>query len=245
MLKFRLSIMLLSIAMLAAAQAVSSRLVPLHYISSDDVRNMLNRGAVTINAAPNNSVILIGNEAEVAAAEVIIKQVDVAPKVKDIDLIAYMITASPNEEAGKPIPAELESVARQLRSIFPYKSYRLLESAFMRVSNGGSATTDGLLPAHGSDTSHPTYLIMTGRVRVSSEGDDTFVHIQDFLLSLTLKGPSHIQQYLPQGQPPKPQTVRLQTTVDIKIGQKVVIGKSNINGSDDALIVVLAARIGD
>jgi hypothetical protein len=237
--KIILSILLLALATLARAENIS-KLVTLHHISSDDVRSMGLAG-VTVTAAPNNSAVLVGMDTAVSAAEAIIKQVDVAPKFQDVDLIAYMIIASPKEAAAKALPAELEPVSKQLHSIFPYRSYTLLESAFLRVSNGGTANTDGILPNRGEETMPSTYQISARNLRVTSEGTDASVHIQDFSLNLTVwskttvgeKAEAHAHQ------------IGLRTNVDVKVGQKVVIGKSNINGSEEALIVVLAARLGD
>jgi hypothetical protein len=43
----------------------------------------------------------------------------------------------------------------------------------------------------------------------------------------------------------KIQNVRLNTNIDMKEGQKVVVGKANIDGSENALIVILTAKVVD
>src|SRR5580704_2073743 len=127
--KLKLCLTLLAAALLARA-ADKSELIVLHHITPDEVKSMLNMLGVTVNSAPNGSVVLGGSESAVNAAEAIIKQVDVArPAVKDVDFTVYMVVASPKEAAGKPLPSELDPVVKQLRSVFPYKSYTLLESS--------------------------------------------------------------------------------------------------------------------
>lgn len=39
--------------------------------------------------------------------------------------------------------------------------------------------------------------------------------------------------------------VRIATTVEINDGQKVVVGRANVDGADSALIVVLTAKVVD
>ena len=41
----------------------------------------------------------------------------------------------------------------------------------------------------------------------------------------------------------KARAVRIATTVEINDGQKVVVGRANVDGADSALIVVLAAKV--
>jgi hypothetical protein len=74
--KLKLCLTLLAAALLARA-ADKSELIVLHHITPDEVRSMLNMLGVTVNSAPNGSVVLGGSENAVNAAEAIIKQVDV------------------------------------------------------------------------------------------------------------------------------------------------------------------------
>jgi hypothetical protein len=43
----------------------------------------------------------------------------------------------------------------------------------------------------------------------------------------------------------KYQQVNLETNIDMKEGQKIVVGKANIDGSENALIVILTAKVVD
>ena len=43
----------------------------------------------------------------------------------------------------------------------------------------------------------------------------------------------------------RPQDVSIGTTIDMKEGQKVVVGKANIDGSENALLVILTAHVVD
>lgn len=96
---------------------------------------------------------------------------------KDIDLTAYMITASPKDIPGRPLPSELDKVVKQLHSIFPYKSYTLLESGFLRVSSGGNGTTEGVLPNREQGKMPTTYAVTANQVKVSGETEHASVQI--------------------------------------------------------------------
>jgi hypothetical protein len=240
--KLKLFLILFAGASLCVAEQ-TSKLITLHYISVQDARSVCGGIPVTINLAPNNSLVLVGDEKTIAAAEAIIRQVDVRAS-KDIDLTAYMITASPREIPGRPLPPELDPVVKQLRSIFPYKSYTLLESAFLRVSSGGSGTTEGVLPNREHSKMPTNYTVIVNQVKVSGEAEHSSVHIGDFRVQLRIPVVTISKQ---PGKEPTASTeynsILLNTVIDTIIGQKIVVGKSNIDGGDDALIVVLTAQL--
>jgi hypothetical protein len=240
--RLKLFLVLLAGTWLCFAQQ-TSKLITLHYISYQDVKSVCGGIPIGINVAPNNSIVLVGDEKQIAAAEALIKQVDTRVS-KDIDLTAYMITASPKDIPGRPLPSELDPVVKQLRSIFPYKSYTLLESGFLRVSSGGSGTTEGVLPNREQGKMPTTYSVTANQVKVSGETEHASVHIGDFRLQLRIPVVTVMRQ---PGKEPTPVTdyksIMLNTVIDTNIGQKIVVGKSNIDGSDAALIVVLTAQL--
>jgi hypothetical protein len=240
--KLKLFLILLAGALLCVAEQ-TSKLITLHYISVQDARSVCGGIPITINVAPNNAIVLVGDEKQIAAAEAIIRQIDKRVS-NDVDLTAYMITASPKEIPGRPLPPELDPVVKQLRSIFPYKSYSLLESAFLRISSGGSGTTEGILSNREHGKMPTTYTVIANQVKVSGEAEHSSVHIGDFRVQLRIpvvtitwqssKEPTPVTDY---------KSIMLNTVIDTNIGQKIVVGKSNIGGGDDALIVVLTAQL--
>ncbi len=243
--KLKLCLTLLAAALLARA-ADKSELIVLHHITPDEVRSMLNMLGVTVNSAPNGSVVLGGSENAVNAAEAIIKQVDVVRQaVNDVDFTVYMVVASHKEAAGRLLPSELDPVVKQLRSVFPYKSYTLLESSFLRVSgDNGRGSTDGYLPVHNPGEVPTNYRIIVNRLKVTSGDAESSVHIEQF--ELRLDTPIVKTTTDKEGKPStytQNRTVTLNTNVDMRVSQKVVVGKSNIDGSDEALIVVLTAKL--
>ena len=240
--KLKLFLILLAGALLCVAEQ-TSKLIPLHYVSYQDAKSVCGGIPITVNVAPNNSIVLVGDEKTIAAAEALIRQIDVRVS-KDVDLTAYMITASPKEIPGRPLPSELDPVVKQLRSIFPYKSYTLLESAFLRISSGGNGVTEGVLPNREHSKMPTNYTLMANQVKVSGEAEHSSVHIGEFRVQLRVPVVTISKQ--PGKEPTSStsyQSIVLNTVIDTNIGQKIVVGKSNIDGGDDALIVVLTAQL--
>jgi hypothetical protein len=189
------------------------------------------------------ALVITGPEETVNAALVILKQLDVpppppapAPPAKNIELTAQMIVASPGEAQAKPLPAELDPVVKQLRAGFPYRSYGLLETAFLRMRDQGQhASTEGALsnPDYAPSGSYEFGVNQTFWVATEER-----VHLRGINLAL------HVPIKNQNGNVTMG-TVRVQTDVDIKPGQQVVIGKANLDQNGDALIVVLTAKVVD
>ena len=77
--------------------------------------------------------------AAMAAVEDAVKRLDVpAAAPKDVDLIVYMVVASEQASAGAALPPELQPVADELKKIFSYKSFRLLDSILLRTQPGNT-----------------------------------------------------------------------------------------------------------
>jgi hypothetical protein len=92
----------------------------------------------------------------------------------------------------------------------------------------------GLLPSVSSDSAQPTsYTFRTHSVGITSEGKEPTIRINDLFLELqfTVKGNG--------------QHCVISTSIDAKEGQKVVVGKANIDNADSALILILTAKVID
>ncbi len=177
-------------------------------------------------------VVVTGTPERVDTAEAILKQLDVAPPPpkpiaprKSIQLTAYLIVASRSEVQGTPLPKELESAVNQVASVFPYKSFNLVDAIDLRLTDNTGGLLKGIVP-QGQQTFPHGGAYMLGVTRISlTEGQPELLRINKFSLDVN--------------------DVKLETDVDLKEGQKVVVGKANIDGSSNALIVILTAKIVD
>ncbi len=158
------------------------------------------------------------------------------PATPNVELTVYLLSgvqAPPSDD----VPADLAATVKQLHSLFPYKGYRLTESFILRGrSNSGGramARTEGILPGSGLH-----YAFNYREVRISQE-KPYMVHIDG--LSIVL---SQAPIYGPDGkQRGNPTVASISTDLDLAEGQKTVVGKSSINSTGDALILVLVPRV--
>ncbi|HTT65681.1 MAG TPA: secretin N-terminal domain-containing protein [Bryobacteraceae bacterium] len=160
------------------------------------------------------------------AIEDAIKRLDVpTAAAKDIDLVVYLVVAAEQPSAGAGLPSELQPVADQLRKIFSYKSFRLLDSILLRTQPGNRAVADGVITPGGE--SKTTYEFTVQPSAVTDAPDGRLIRLDNLRLSMALPGDRH---------------AGFNTEITVREGQKVVVGKSNM-GSDQALILVVTAKL--
>jgi hypothetical protein len=234
-----------------AAKPVTA-LIRLHYVQPEVVRDLINPGGY-IQVTANNAlkaVVLRGSPEGVTQAEKLIQQLDAAPleaSARNVEITAYIVGAtSKSAPQAAAVPQNLESVIRQLKAVFPYSTYTLLDSMLIRSREGSSTSTNGMLkdfpakPAAGDFALYPsTYAIdyaLLPRDSSDASGAIRFSKFQFIANETTLMGTAQSHQA---------QNIHLGFTsnLDISEGQKVVVGKTDIDGGDAALFVVLTARI--
>lgn len=202
---------------------------------------------VTVNADNVLQVVVLkGQPDAVSAVEQTIRTLDVpgsAANPKDVELTIYVIGASdkPNALAGTATFPDLVPVIKQLRAIFPYRDYQVLSSMLVHSSEGRAGINDGLMRSISDTGNYPTtYSIRYENASVAQEGGASSIHLHNFQFKIhtpVRTGPpgSVLQQF----------DVTIATDVDLREGQKVVVGKANVDNSDLALFVVLTARLVD
>ena len=167
----------------------------------------------------------------IATIEEAIKRLDTpAPPRPSMELHMHVLLASnrTGSATGADIPGELKDVLTQLRGTLTYKNYELYTSVLQRISESnrtflgrGVAQLSGT--QSGSTPSQYEYSINQLLITPGQPGGS--VQIQEFSFSVVGEGI--------QG--------RVQTALNLKDGEKVVVGTTTIN--DRALIVVLIPKI--
>jgi hypothetical protein len=150
--------------------------------------------------------------------------------VTNVEITVYLLSGSP-QGAADDVPQDLGSTVKQLHSVFAYKSYKLSESFILR-GRSGNALTEGILPGNGLH-----YSFRYNGVRVSGDAPRA-VHLDG--LNLVLSRPSAPTK---DGKQVSESVARIYTDLDIREGQKTVVGKSSINSTGDALILVIVPKI--
>jgi len=220
------------------------------------IRDLL-AGSNVVVSSDNDHLVLSGPKEAVAGFEEIIKQLDVPPPLppakKNIETTVYMIIASAQPGNGT-LPAALDPVMTQLKSLFTYKGFRLLESFVLRSRSGEHGDTNGFLPAGDSNLPPGTKTVYGfhfdhGTVDTSAE------HVIRYdRLRLNLRVPVATGTFgsaAGTGTPPVStqytfMEASISTDLDVPEGKKVVVGKTSaVEGRDDALILVISAKVVD
>jgi hypothetical protein len=162
------------------------------------------------------------------AIEDAIQKLDVpAAMPKNVEMTVFLLVASDlAAAAGGPIPKDLDSVATQLKATFPFKNYGLLDVLTFRTRTGQPVSTTssgGSLQIENSTVS----VISTVRINSISVGSDGSTVRIDRLDSRYQWGPHNLE---------------LSTDLDVKEGQKVVVGRLGIS-HDQALFLVMMAKV--
>jgi hypothetical protein len=196
---------------------------------------------MVITTSDNDHLILSGPKDAVAGFEEIVKQLDVAPVIKkDVETTVYMIIASAQSTGTASLPPDLDPAVKQLKTIFNYKGFRLLESFVLRSRDGENGQTNGFLPPLESLPPGNKISYQFQYNEVSIDGGDTARVAHFHHLSLSIRVPIAVASGTTNVD------ARIATDIDVPEGKKVVVGKTSaLEGSDGALILVISAKVVD
>ena len=74
---------------------------------------------------------------------------------RNVEVITYILMASKKGSAGEALPSELDGVAKQLKSVFGYTDFRLLDASVVRAREGISVDTTGNATTGGLESNSP------------------------------------------------------------------------------------------
>jgi len=190
---------------------------------------------------PNRDLRVIavnGSREAVTAVEDAIKRLDVPPpSAKNIELIAFLLMAS-EQASGQSVPPDLDSVILQLKSIFKYQSFRLLDTLVVRCRDRGRGSVSAVAPG-GTQNFRTLYDFSFDSATITSDNSGKTIRIDRLKLGAKLP-------IMPSSESPLTYIdTGITTDIDVREGQKVVVGKATIDGSDNALFLVLTAKVLD
>ena len=196
---------------------------------------------MVISTSDSDHLILSGPKETVAGFEEIVKQLDVAPVVKkDVETTVYMIIASAQSAGTAALPQDLDPAVKQLKTIFNYKGFRLLESFVLRSRDGEHGETNGFLPPLENlpPGNKISYFFQYSKVSIEGGDNAKVAHFDHLRLNMkvpvaTSNGTTGVD-------------ASISTDVDVPEGKKVVVGKTSaLEGADGALILVISAKVVD
>jgi hypothetical protein len=219
-------------------QETVKRIIPVKYADVRSLADMLGIFGCGIMRAVDLKVLAVScpSEALVTAIEEAVKRLDVPPPaVKNVELTAYFLLGGEKElHEGKPVPPELEPVVKQIRSAFAYKNFGLLDTLVLRTRAGQPARVNGVVQVGtppGGSTGTSAFAI--GSATPSADGGVVRIDRLSASIIYRIRTPTSDSG----------RGAEINADVDIREGQKVVVGKSSLEGPDKALIVVLTAKV--
>lgn len=159
---------------------------------------------------------------------------------RNIDARLYILVAGNAPLQGDPLPKELEPLAVQLKTIFPFSDVRLLDIAMFRAKPGMRSEVAGRLPCQANDLAKPVECSYNMRVNlegVTPSERGALINLESFVFEASFFGSAS-----PGG---TRQPVSVSGRFDLTSGQKVVIGKSRIDPEGRNLVLVLTAQAVD
>jgi hypothetical protein len=172
------------------------------------------------------------------AIEDAIQKLDVpAAMPKNIEMTVFLLIATDSgTPAGSAVPKDLEDVAAQLKNTFPFKTYGLLDVLTFRTRTGQSVSTTSSGGSFQIGT-RPVSVISSLRIAsISVESDGGTIRIDK------MNSDYRVPVQNGNGNDFNYQNLGIQTDLDIKAGQKVVVGRLGIS-HDQALFLVMMAKV--
>ena len=218
------------------------KLTHIHAIDTGAVLDILSAGKVKWRTEEGLRIIVMNGPLElVDAMEAAVKKLDVPrvdpPAPKNIELTFHILAASGAAGASE-IPPGLTGVVQQLGNVFALKSFRLLETAVMRGRDGRALDGSGILAIPVKVEASPRYnLRMKSVAAPAAKGGLIRIDGLDFYVSIPFLKAG--------GQGLEWQGAGIKTDLDVREGQKVVVGKSSLDTTGQALFLVVSAKILD
>jgi hypothetical protein len=239
MTKITIAILLTAMSCLRGQEAkveFVTKVFQLKYADTGRVVKLLNRNGVVWDDQLR-AIVVSRPKSDMAEIEQMIQRFDVPPPpVQNIDVTIYLMSALGTPSSGI-IPPELEGVVKQLKNTFSYKGYQLIDTEVMRVRAGQGGEVSGVVNGGPAlDGARTISQVKFRSASVSTDEKGRTIRIDGLKVGLRIPVATGEKQYnyIDTG---------INTDVDVREGQKVVVGKSNMDGSDRASIVVLTAKV--
>jgi len=198
------------------------------------------------------AIALTGSPEFIATTKAIIARMDTPPPApvpkRNIELTVYLLTASEQGATapGEATPDGLEEVITEMKKTFPYQDYRLWNTVFLRCRDGEDAESSGMLPGDADviqQVGSAMFKFRARRISIEAGADPHLIHIDDLTVAAEIP---MVQGSSGQVTRVSRHDIGLSTHVDVREGQKAVIGKANIDAAGNAaLFIVLTAEVVD
>jgi hypothetical protein len=177
-----------------------------------------------------------------------IRRFDVPSPSQNIDFTIFLLIASSEPAAGAEVskaalPPLLDPVVKEISANLSHKFLRLAETLQVRTRDGSGAEVNSLSSQPGVDGQKVFYRASFQTVRIAEDEKGRILRVNN--LRVGMRVPYRSKASTGPGAGPVEYQFTdagLSTDIDVREGQKAVVGKANLDGKD-ALIVILVPRI--
>jgi hypothetical protein len=223
---------------------VETKLILLKHASASGVARLLNNAGLPV-AGDNllRAIVVRSTPDKIDQVERIVKQLDAEPQPllqtepTNCDLIIYVLGGTKTSPGEGQLSQSLLPVVKQLKAVFPYQSYRLLETLSQRTRVGESTSLAGILPPfEGSNSNIPSkYVLIYTLGSVSSQRGQWIAKVDKFSFN--------VNSYFRVDNSSFSRDAEVKSSFDVKSGQKVVIGNASVTGDESIFLVVEAKPV--
>lgn len=220
----------------AEAKGLRQEIVKLRYVRAQDIQNLLfpyrsPQGRIELN--PNVPTVLVISDVPENLEKTLaaIRELDVKPA--DVLFTVQLVLGSEIEEKDAPLMAGSDPIIKELRSLLKYNYYSLLDTSMVRALD-----QQGLEVRLGERADFELWM----RPKVVKDKNASLIQTEVRLRQVRIAG-------MPPGatsaKPEYITTDLIGTTLNIKSGDKTVVGVSKLDGTGKGLILIISGKIVD
>lgn len=231
-----------------------SRIVKLEYGVTPKVHELVSMygrggsgGEIRIDLSESLGWIRVqGPTSQIDEFEQLIAEIDVAPV--NVEVTFYLMLST--DEARSEVPASIRPAVSKILDTFGLNALTTIDILQMRGSEGRDMEFESALPLSKLNLVDDMYQfarvgVDVKRITASQYGDTNTFSFGDVQVNVSIQkaysdpnGSRAQVQYRDIG-------AKMQSSLDIREGQSVVLGKSNFDNTDRALFVIVQARKAD
>ena len=193
--------------------------------------------SVTMRIDPSGKfVVFRGEKLLVESMEEVLKRIDVAPV--NVELVFELLAGSKLSGKTVEVPQALNGVVKEMKALFGFQTVSLIDTIDLRVQEGREADSSGLLTSMMEDKSGPkaTYQLHVRQVVANGSKGSRQIRIGEVRFGgkipmIDAKGNFQLYEN------------SIHTGLDIKEGQRVVVGKVGLDPSSNPFFLVVSAKV--
>lgn len=178
-------------------------------------------------------------------------QADVREDETNLETHLYILVGTNDDVPGARIPDTLEPTVKQLRTILPFKNYRLASTLINRVRNEGrldlswvgGPLASKLLSAPEATPSRSQFKVRQVKLARNAEGQQ-MVQMTGFSFTAQVPIPTGAAVAASGSVAPtfNYEGTGLSTDISMRESEPVIVGTLNVGPSGDAIILVVSAK---